>query len=388
LSSVAIAVTSAKFGKIIVFTQNTDLKAAKKLIWAGHGMMALIVLGSILPLDWCIAGLLRWPTLFKWRDMQLQDVLQNIAALVPVGIVYGASRDSETRWRSFIIACIITIVLQLIQLFLPGRVPRLTDSAANILGLLIGLYFARATHAMRVIPSAPQPIELAILLLLFCYIVLLLLIDHGAASITDTWLLRTEMLASNRILPAAKFLIAGFVLRALVAEHSRIIWLALLFCAACLLLIGAAVSWRLSVALLIGGLMAQFITRRWSIVFSILALTAVLLWDGLTPWIVFDRAMNWMPLKSLLFNSSMMAFVSLAWKLFCWSSLALLLCHFLKHGRTIVLSVGILVAVIEWTQTYIGSGFPDITDIILAAGISGLVVLAVQQTNQHVGYIK
>jgi glycopeptide antibiotics resistance protein len=361
-----------------VFAQDTDLKAAKKLNWAGHGMIGLIILGSILPLEWSLEGLFRWPMLLKWRDMQLNDILQNIAALVPVGIVYGASRDAETRWRNVTIAAVVSIVLQLVQLWLPDRTPRLTDAVANILGLFIGLGFARATHAMRLFESAPQPIELAILLLLLCYVLLLLLIGQGVGSAMDQWVVHSE---NSRWIPVARLLVAGFVVRALVDKHSRVIWLFLAFCAACLMFS----SWRLPATLLAGGLIAQTLPRRLAIYVASVALVGILLLDGLTPWIPVSRNMIWVPLKSLLAGTSMSSFVTLAWKLFCWSSLALFLCSILKRGRMIIACVATLVAGIEVAQMHIASGFPDVTDILLAAGMSGLVVLAVQQAGQRLG---
>jgi glycopeptide antibiotics resistance protein len=366
-----------------VFAQDTDLKAAKRLRWAGHAMMALIVLGSILPLHWSLDSAARWPLLFKWRDMQPYDILQNVAALMPVGVVYGASRDAEARWRSLLFAALVAVLLQLVQLWLPDRTPRLTDALANILGLALGLGFARATHAMRKIPGAPQPIELAILLLLLSYMLLLCLIEQGFAKAMDQWLMRAGQFAVGLKFPAAQLFIAGFVGRALVAGHERAMWLFLLLCAACLLL---GPSPALALAFLTGAALAQFAPRHIALVAAVIAVLVVLLWDGLTPWIPLSRQMTWVPLKSMLTHTSMSSFVSLAWKLFCWSSLSLFLCYFARQGRTVLLFVTTLVAAIEVTQMFIASGFPDVTDIILAAGISGLVVLAVQQSGQQLGH--
>jgi glycopeptide antibiotics resistance protein len=368
-----------------VFAQDTDLKAAKRLRWAGHAMMALIVLGSILPLHWSVESAARWPLLFKWRDMQPYDILQNVAALIPVGVVYGASRDVEARWRALLLAALVAVLLQLVQLWLPDRTPRLTDALANIAGLALGWGFARATHAMRKIPGAPQPIELAILLLLLSYLLLLCLIEQGFAKTTDQWLMRAGQFAVGLKFPLAQLFIAGFAGRALVAGHERAMWLFLLLCAVFLLLGPSPV---LALAFLAGAGLAQFAPRRIAITAAVIALCAVLLWDGLTPWISLSRQMTWVPLKSLLANASMSSFVSLAWKLFCWSSLSFFLCYFVRQGRTILASVTVLVAAMEVTQMYIASGFPDVTDIILAAGMSGLVVLAVQQSGQQLGHLR
>jgi glycopeptide antibiotics resistance protein len=368
-----------------VFAQDTDLKAAKRLRWAGHAIMALIVLGSILPLHWSLTAAARWPLLFKWRDMQPYDILQNVAALVPVGIVYGASRDAEARWRSLLLAALVAVLLQLVQLWLPDRTPRLTDALANIAGLALGLGFARGTHAMRNIPGAPQPIELAILLLLLSYVSLLCFIEQGFAKAMDQWLMRAGQFAVGLKFPFVQLLITGFVARALVAGHERAMWLFLLLCAVCLLL---GPSPALAPAFLAGALLAQFAPRRVAIVASVAALLVVLLWEGLTPWIPLSRHMTWLPLKSMLTHTSMSSFVSLAWKLFCWNSLSLFLCYFMQQGRVVLLLVTLLVAAIEGAQMYIASGFPDITDIILAAGMSGLVVLAVQQSGQQLGQMR
>ncbi len=368
-----------------VFAQETDLKAAKRVRLAGHAMMALIVLGSILPLHWSLDGLSRWSLLLKWRDMQPYDILQNVAALVPVGIVYGASRDTEARWRSLALAALVAVLLQFVQLLLPDRTPRLTDAVANMAGLILGLVFARATHSMRKIPGAPQPIELAILLLLLSYLLLLALIAQGFASVMDQWLMQTGNFAGGWKVPVARFLIAGFVARALVMGHDRAMWVFLLFGAVCLL---ASRSGNLALAFVGGALIAQFLPRRATEYGAIAALLAVLLWDGLTPWIPLSRNMIWVPLKSMLTHTSMSSFVTLAWKLFCWSSLTLFLCQHIKQGRVVMGLVTVLVATLEFAQMYIASGFPDVTDIILAAGMSALVLLAVQQSGQRLGQLR
>ncbi len=368
-----------------MFAQETDLKAAKRVRFAGHAMMALIVLGSILPLHWSLNGFGRWPLLFKWRDMQPYDILQNIAALVPVGIVYGASRDAEARWRSLALAGLVAVLLQFVQLLLPDRTPRLTDAVANIAGLILGLGFARTTHMMRKIPSAPQPIELAILLLLLSYLLLLLLIAQGFASVMDQWLMQTGNFAVGWKVPLAQFVIAGFVARALVVGHGRAMWLFLLLGGGCLL---ASRSTNLALAFVGGALIAQILPRRALELTAIAALLAVLLWDGLTPWIPLSRHMIWIPLQSMLTHTSMSSFVTLAWKFFCWSSLTLFLCQHIRQGRVVLGLVTVLVATLEFAQMYIASGFPDITDVILAAGVSGLVVLAVQQSGQRLGELR
>jgi glycopeptide antibiotics resistance protein len=368
-----------------VFAQDTDLKAAKRLRWAGHAMMALIVLGSILPLQWSLDAVARLHLLFKWRDMQPYDILQNVAALVPVGIVYGASREVDARWRSLLLAGLVTVLLQLVQLWLPDRSPRFTDAIANIAGLALGLGFARATHRIRNIPGAPKPIELAILLLLLSYMLLLCLIEQGFAQAMDQWLMRSGQFAVGLKFPVAQLLIAGFVARALVAGQTRAMWLFLLLCAICLLLGPSPV---LALIFLVGALLAQWTPQPIVLVVSFVALVAALLWEGLTPWIPLSRQMTWIPLKSILTHTSMSNFVSLTWKLFCWSSLSFCLCPFVRHGRTVMALITTFVAAIEVTQMYIASGFPDITDIIVAAGMSGLVVLAVQQSGQKLGYYR
>jgi glycopeptide antibiotics resistance protein len=362
-----------------------DAKAAKRLRWAGHLMLGMIIFGSLLPLHWSLSAAARWPLLLSWRDMLLPDFLQNVAAFGPVGVVYGASREKAAVWRSAALAVMVAIALQIVQLWLPDRTPRLTDAVANSIGLFAGLGFSRATHALRRIASAPLPVEIAILLLLLCHVLLILLIARGAGGIMDQWLVNAGNDAESRLLPAAKMLVAGFAVRAMIVQRSPVVWLYLLFCAACLVTAATRIDLHLAMALLAGGLAAQGLPRKPATLAAIAAIIGIVLWEGLTPWVPVTRDMTWMPLKSMLMNSSLASFVTLSWKLFCWSALALLLCFWQLRGRLIMGLVATMTAMIEITQMHIASGFPDITDILLAAGLSGLVVLVVQQSDSRPG---
>jgi glycopeptide antibiotics resistance protein len=368
-----------------VFAPDTDPKATQRLRLAGHIMVGFIILGSLLPLHWSHLGFNRWPLLFNWRDMQPYDVFQNIAALVPVGIVYGASRDAAGRWRSISIASVIMVVLQLAQLWLPDRSPRLTDAVANGAGLVAGLVLARATHMMRKIPGAPQPVELAILLVLLCHVAIIAMINEGMTSVMDQWLLQMGNFVGDWALPGAKMLVAGFVVRALVNTHTQVIWIFITLCAACLAMSHTAMTVRLALALLAGALAAQCLPRRWAVLIAVAALITIILWEGLTPWIPLHRDMTWIPMKSLLTRTSMVSYVTLSWKIFCWSSLALFLSEIFKQGRSIIAFIVALVGTIEIAQMHIASGFPDVTDIMLAAVVAALVVLAVQQAGLQLG---
>jgi glycopeptide antibiotics resistance protein len=367
------------------FAPEIDLKAARKLRWAGHVMLAMIVFGSILPLQWSWEGVGRWPLLFNWQNILLPDFLQNIAAFGPVGVVYGASRDRAAVWRCVLLAVAVAVGLQLVQLWLPARSPALTDAFANSLGLMAGIGFAAATHKLRHVPASPLPIDVAILLLLLCHFLMIFLIEFGAGDVMDQWLLHAGGDADAKIKAVAKLLVAGLVVRAMIKGHNSAVWLFLLLCTACGLFGASLTPAWLALILLAGGLAAQWMPRTTSNMLAIAALLVVQLWEGLTPWVPVSRDMNWVPLQSLLRTSNLAAFVTLAWKLFCWSALARLLCHWHLRGRTITLLVAGLTGMIECAQMFLASGFPDITDILLAAGLSGLVVLVVQQSGDETG---
>jgi glycopeptide antibiotics resistance protein len=365
---------------ILPYTEDKNQKAAQRLGWAGHVMLAMIVFGSILPLTWSWEGIARWPLLLNWRDMQLPDFLQNVAAFAPVGVVYGASRERAMVWRFAGVAIVVAFALQLIQLWLPERTPRFSDAVANSIGLFAGLAFARVAHSLRRLPSAPVPVEVAILLLLLCHAILIMMIEQGAGGAWDRWLLHKEDSADFWHFLSMRLFVAGFAVRAIVEKHHRVMWLFLLLCAACLALGQSRLSLFMGVAVLVGGLCAQWLPRKIANIMAIAALVSVVLWEGLTPWIPVSREMIWMPIKSLLMGAGLVSFVTLAWKLFCWGALTLLLCAWPLRGRVIMVLVAGLTACIEITQMHIASGFPDVTDILLAAGLSGLVVLVVQQS--------
>ncbi len=346
-------------------------------------MLGMVVFGSILPLHWSWEGVSRWPMLFYWRDMQLPDILQNVAAFAPIGVVYGASRGKLKMLGCVIFAIGVAVALQFVQLWLPDRTPRLSDALANAIGLIVGLVFASATHRLRRLPGAPLPIDVAILLLLLCYFVLILLVERGAGAVMDQWLLHAGNDSGASLQFALKLLVLGFVVRAMIEHHDVSVWLFLFLCAACLAASKSASIVWLSVAILAGGAAAQWMPRKMANIMAIQAILATLLWEGLTPWIAVSRNMNWIPLQSMLISSSLAGFVTLAWKLFCWSALARLLCFWPLRGRLIMFLVALPTAVVEFAQMFIASGFPDITDVLLAAGLGGLVVLVVQQSGDR-----
>lgn len=86
-----------------------------------------------------------WPRYWTWFDL-----LSNVLIYVPFGILLSASRPDIRTRRSLrtiatimAIAASVSLTLETVQGFLPGRVPSRADWLANTLGALLGALAAR-----------------------------------------------------------------------------------------------------------------------------------------------------------------------------------------------------------------------------------------------------
>ena len=136
-------------------------------------VVAIVVYGSLYPWHFVFAGrpepvpvlLHSWPAI--WNRFLLRDVAINVMLYVPVGAV--ACLALRPRWPSAALAaaiffgCALSLSMELLQAYVPGRSTSLSDLATNTLGAAVGAGLAWAfahriepllrTHARRASPG-------------------------------------------------------------------------------------------------------------------------------------------------------------------------------------------------------------------------------------------
>ncbi|MEQ8230822.1 MAG: VanZ family protein, partial [Gammaproteobacteria bacterium] len=111
--------------------------------------VALIIYGSLYPFDFSPVGCDDWDFLFKSesRPSSLVDILGNIALFLPFGffatLASGNQRTLATRSIAAIVfAALLATLLQVLQVWLPSRVPSVRDIASNLVGATTGTALA------------------------------------------------------------------------------------------------------------------------------------------------------------------------------------------------------------------------------------------------------
>ena len=122
---------------------------------------AIVVYGSLYPWHFTFAGrpepfsllLHSWPAV--WNRFMLRDVVTNVLLYMPVGAV--ACLALRQRWPRAALAaaiacgCALSLSMELLQDYVPGRTTSLSDLATNTLGAAVGAGLAWA-FAHRIEP--------------------------------------------------------------------------------------------------------------------------------------------------------------------------------------------------------------------------------------------
>ncbi len=291
----------------------------------GYVLLALITYGSIYPFQFAAGAGARLGGLVDiWHQIP-SDVVENILAFLPIGVAFQLTPERRVRQRDFVIAGLVAIALQLVQLWLPTRNPALTDAFWNIMGLGAGAW---ATGLLRWVgdrPAALSPVGLALLSLFVLHLLLAAFVLSGHAGSFEAWRLKAEWRVSHWVVPTLPW-VAG----------------------------------ALSVAPLLRPRMKQ--AARMAVV----ALLVAIIWQGLTPITFVHIPFQWVPIKGLISGFTWNLAVTLVWKIFAYAALTRLLMLAAVPPRATLVFVVVLVLLIEVAQSRLGSGTPDITEPLLA----------------------
>ncbi len=96
------------------------------LAWYLTGVIAII---TLVPLEF------RWPSTFRLVGFTtVADLVQNVALFLPLGFFIGFAH----RGRALVVGLAFSVLVELVQQFIPGRSPSLLDVATNTVGAWTG----------------------------------------------------------------------------------------------------------------------------------------------------------------------------------------------------------------------------------------------------------
>jgi glycopeptide antibiotics resistance protein len=311
----------------------------------GFFILALIAYGSVYPFQIGGDGLARLPQLLSIGSQITTDIIENILAFIPVGAAFAVHPHHKVRRSDYQLAVLMAVVLQIIQLWMPSRTPAMTDAFYNIVGLLLGWFGIVSVRGfVRATGNRFSTMGLALTGLFLLHVAFVGVMVSGKAGNWSQIITRAEWRANPFIEPYVPLAAGAF---------------------ACLILLWARGSARnlWLTAWLLGGAII------------LLALTPIR--PGQLPF-------QWQPFASLAFGFSYALGASLTWKFFSYAALAQALFRLRVDVVGIFVCVPIAVFTLEYLQTKLSSGSPDITEPIWALLCVGGVYVE-WQSQKHKG---
>jgi len=359
---------------------------------------ALIVYGSLYPFEFALANadsraLHRLLTIDPLGTSR-SDILANVALFVPFGLV-GVTAVSGRGLRPVRILLVLlfglalAVALQIVQLFIPSRVPTLTDVVWNGLGLALGALAATLPVVRRLLQGLERAPRLSVPVLLIGAWIAYRLAPFAPS--IDVQVIKDSLkplLLTPRLTPLGTLhdAVAWSIVLHLWADvrmrgqrdRVSLLLIAGVFLAELLVIDNAVSADNLTGALLAVAVWWLVLYRvpgraAWLAAFLLI----LLVFQGLAPFEL--RAgiadFRWAPFAGVLDGSTGAGFVNLLEKTFLYGSLVWLLLEMrLGWAWAALVSVGVLV-LIEAAQTVFAHHTPEITDPLLALLIALLLAL-------------
>jgi VanZ family protein len=315
--------------------------------WLAMILLAALTAASLYPFEWGPFRPKEWDVFVQVGNTQGPDFIFNILMMIPYGLLVPLWRwPQPTRKRDMLLAIslgmIVCVGVQIAQLWLPRRSAQLDDGIANGYGLLIGMALFALLRPLA--PSADRTARwdgsawsgIMTLCLLFAGLMLPLASAwSGPAWRADLLALLTSATQLGDPVPAV-YTAASLALIALVSRT----------------LLGDPPSRRL-------------------LLFGTLLLASAILFDALWPFTphLSPAPTNWVPF-ALSGGPEMLAIANLSREM-AWSAGLLWSVRRLGlgWGWLAVLGTG-FIALCEALQTRIASGYPDVTDVLIMAGLA------------------
>lgn len=345
-----------------------------------------IIYGSLYPFDFNFEMM---PG-YKIEELLLADwegqigtlnLMTNVLLFVPYGL-FGVLAFASWRWYwGWLALALITVVVafgvQVLQLWLPGRVPTFADGIINMGGLAMGAILAYVPPVRRLLTrrhAYGREIMALPFLLMLCWLAYRLFPFVPSVAISSIKDGLRPILLEPELRPLSAFHnVVGWLVFAYLWERCRLPWLMLWLVIPGVVLapIGIADN-ALALHNVIGAavaLVAWWAIRaqvRRPVEIVIVLLMTMLLVQGLRPFEYGPSAFTWLPFQGFLGGSMVVNMLSLLEKTFLYGSLVWLTLEASQSRVTALLLPVALLAVIEAAQTQIVTRSAEITDPVMA----------------------
>lgn len=337
------------------------------------------------------------------------DLVGNVLLFAPYGLVAALSSAPQRRCYSRLglllaLGALLALGLQIVQLWVPGRVAALNDVIANVAGMLLGVAIAVPAHrlmpalarhsagkgagkgagkeagkgAANVIPSALLPAALMLLWLGYQWFPLVPTLDLQNMVNAVKPLLRAPRIDAVRTLHLALAWLAFCMLWDLSTSGRVRAWtMAIAACAivgAKLFITGGSVSPANAIGLALALACLPWRHHRFALPALTMAMVVSLFASGLTPFTPLAQAQpfHWVPFSGMLEGSMGVNLLNLLEKCFFYGALIVLISA--RGGQPLAAAslVALCLCLIEAAQMFLPQRTAESTDPVLAL-LLGLV---------------
>ena len=377
-----------------------------KRLWIAF--IVLATLGSIYPFNFQVMEL-DAQTLGRFfqsccRMPSRGDILGNIILFVPIGFSgMLAARPEESPARRFLFVCMIAFVvalaLQVLQIFLPSRDENLQDIVWNMFGTAGGAALAHLTRLIT--PRSTQdgtnaslvPLTLVAVWLIYRLIPFVPSLDFQLIKDSVKPLFHLQWTSVSVIHDLTAWLVVAYLLRQ-AREDFRLdkYFGALIVSVFCLEVL--IVDNSIDLSNVVGAVFAFLLWRgisnfdRWHEGVLVLLISLTLLLTGFAPFELLSEPIpfEWLPFRGFLGGSMYLNTQSAAEKVFLYGSMVYIMWRTGIGAFAGVLISVTLVTMVEFAQTRFYGHTPEITDPLLVVFAAiGLLLLETQDRKNALG---